>query len=110
MRGDMMNHTPGPWTTAFMGHSKVHMIYGADGDDVASIYDFTRQRKRKEHLANARLIAAAPELLEALKLAEQHILDGRNTVICPVCNCGPLHAPGCALGIACAAILKAEAG
>jgi hypothetical protein len=64
-------HTPGPWTFDTSGEGKpcsiitsVHDEHGPD-DDVCEVYggntDCEKTRK-----ANARLIAAAPELLEAL--------------------------------------------
>ncbi len=60
-------HTPGPWATArgFEGQT----VVGSDGVLVAdcSIIDRLGQRTGPECTANARLIAAAPDLLEALK-------------------------------------------
>ena len=61
-------HTPGPWAAeAAMSMDTPHIRYiTADTRIIASV------RHRAEHtqdmaLANARLIAAAPELLEALR-------------------------------------------
>ena len=67
-----MSHTPGPWTletgTPGDGH---HYIQGADGSDVVSTDDGWNNNYRNydERLANARLIAAAPELLVACRAA-----------------------------------------
>ena len=61
-------HTPGPWThkaTASLGPQ--YAVYGESdrtGRDVAVVYN-----NGNEAEANARLIAAAPELLEALEKA-----------------------------------------
>lgn len=52
------NHTPAPWS---FGHNIG--VY-AEGD--AHIADISPSRNFDETLANAKLIAAAPELLEAL--------------------------------------------
>ncbi len=60
-----MKHTPGPWN--FDAYGEVFHI--SNNGFVASVYGKT------ENEANARLIAAAPELLEALRLAEQVLLD-----------------------------------
>lgn len=70
-------HTPGPWQVAGCRHSgdlkigrdtRLHAV-GPDGDAVAMVfYDMKTGRGLKD----ARLIAAAPELLEAL----QRLLDG----------------------------------
>jgi len=54
-------HTPGPWHT---GGQDDRIIYAADGFAVA---DATVFHGRPE-THNARLIAAAPELLDALKV------------------------------------------
>lgn len=57
----MAEHTPGPWTNPWD-----HLIQGAGGAPVCEVHG--------QHMsANARLIAAAPELLAALKLAADAI-------------------------------------
>jgi hypothetical protein len=57
-----MKHTPGPWEVGGAFSNKTYVVAGegciARCDDGEEGYD---------HLANARLIAAAPDLLEALK-------------------------------------------
>lgn len=67
----MSTHTPGPWQ-ATTGHL-VRVMAGADS--VAGIHKigrFTGGHDPRETIANAHLIAAAPDLLEALKiLAEE---------------------------------------
>lgn len=55
-----MSHTPGPWQTKDIGHG--HCIC----PDVAWV-GLTSKQPREETAANARLIAAAPELLETLE-------------------------------------------
>ena len=61
-----MSHTPGPWRVASDSDRHVETI---DGLQVASIkplgFDFVE--RWGETVANARLIAAAPELLEVVK-------------------------------------------
>ena len=56
-----MNHTPGPW------HCNGQTVYGplteGDRDYICTCGDVVHD----EHAANARLIAAAPELLAALR-------------------------------------------
>ncbi len=53
-----MNHTPGPWTVSEDNWSQT------TGDTYSILEESYEASERK---ANARLIAAAPELLEALK-------------------------------------------
>jgi len=64
-----MKHTPGPWRirrgTAHLSCVEVEV---QDGDSVATVYDGVMGIDNAE--ANARLIAAAPDLLEALKALE----------------------------------------
>lgn len=54
-------HTPGPWTTEGR-----YILYGEKNDWLATVERFHGEYEA-ESQANARLIAAAPELLEALK-------------------------------------------
>ena len=58
-------HTPGPWTVF-----NTHLGVGVCATwDVAHCGGFDTNRSRDEEVANARLIAAAPDLLEACRLA-----------------------------------------
>ena len=59
---DNDKHTPGPWVS----HAEVAgVIYGPDGHQVCTTPRTTR--REVERAANARLITAAPEMLEALR-------------------------------------------
>lgn len=58
----MTQHTPAPWKASQFGGS----ITGPDGKSICAISNNIK-RDQAEKLANARLIAAAPELLKALK-------------------------------------------
>ena len=65
----MSKHTPGPWNDKSLDGSQWG-VYSADGRSVAQAQQITplpSDRTQIERTANARLIAAAPELLEALK-------------------------------------------
>ncbi|CAB4122389.1 hypothetical protein UFOVP37_8 [uncultured Caudovirales phage] len=70
----MSKHTPGPWAMPDSGQGRISKVGANGGWDgliaTADCGDYARSRS--EGLANARLIAAAPELLEALK----DMLDG----------------------------------
>lgn len=75
----MSKHTPGPWVV-FDGH-----FPGIDGDDgkfSVLIYGEEleeggiRGRTSEEIAANARLIAAAPDLLEALDSLKSAVVEG----------------------------------
>jgi hypothetical protein len=92
--------TPGPWTA----HHRIDLltkaeaaIYGPDGDMVAMVY--SNLGLDGDPMATARLIAAAPELLEALEAVEWES-DGYGKMYCPYCdnyeNYG--HADDCKLG------------
>ena len=62
----MITHTAGPWNSQATAGNHDYAIYSeSEGKDLALVRDF--------HEANARLIAAAPELLAAL---EACIADG----------------------------------
>lgn len=60
-------HTPGPWEARI---GDTHTVIGAWGDSICGMQRNTCSRAHAEQDANARLIAAAPELLEACKLSE----------------------------------------
>lgn len=62
----MANHTPGPWNTHICDDT---LIVDGDGNDIALVLgDYATQSEVME--ARSRLIAAAPDLLEALKAAD----------------------------------------
>ena len=62
------NHTPGPWTAFYSDNAGQWYIDGADS--VGGQFSIRRTAEgmtSAEMKANARLIASAPELLEALR-------------------------------------------
>lgn len=66
----MTKHTPGPWTGEYNRNAQVdgdmHVIRGIDKSLVAFASGWATDAKHETN-ANARLIAAAPELLDAGK-------------------------------------------
>lgn len=72
----MKQHTPGPWTTDVtqrMRHDNTIPVRHADGKMVAFAADFNQYDRDAEVEANARLIAAAPELLAACQAALEYV-------------------------------------
>jgi hypothetical protein len=76
MSREAMKHTPGPWEVADLPHSIVVRTespnktpYGASRYAAIGGFDRTDPDQFAEAIANARLIAAAPDLLEALQEA-----------------------------------------
>jgi hypothetical protein len=63
----MSKATPGPWTIKRHGYESPYMAHAFIEPSVAAIW---WPDGNEEQEANARLIAAAPELLEALKQCE----------------------------------------
>lgn len=65
-----MSHTPGPWQVDFV--DGVDGVYAAADKRICQVNEVDivgwNARFRDESEANAKLIAAAPELLEALQL------------------------------------------
>ena len=64
-------HTKGPWIFESFGAGYDHSIHG-NGISIAKVY-YKDSRDRSEAVANAHLIAAAPDLLEVCKLALEAI-------------------------------------
>ena len=66
-----MSHTPGPWltteSTEHWGRVNVTIQAAFTANDIATAWQGNTDTNR----ANARLIAAAPELLEALETLER---------------------------------------
>lgn len=69
-------HTPGPWSMSayipYEGHASArYYIYGHCGDSRSPTVAHIKNSTKQPMEANARLIAAAPELLDALRRAAQ---------------------------------------
>lgn len=81
--GFMSKHTPGPWVMLQEECDKPYIrIRGSQIGDrykianvITPIYENVHEREAKETRANAALIAAAPELLNALVLMTETFLD-----------------------------------
>lgn len=59
-------HTPGPWSVNHTGkHPEYDFVYSANNDTVCQLFN-VNEEDFKNRKANAILIAAAPELLDAL--------------------------------------------
>lgn len=66
-------HTNGPWSISFLGERYFITVDVANGKRAVAMLPVDAINPN----ANARLIAAAPEMLNALKLAESGILSIR---------------------------------
>ena len=105
-------HTPGPWVQPmrYSPEDGCDIPCGAIEDaDGRSITVCTYDQEPTISAANARLIAAAPDLLAACKaVSEWH----QHSVGCPASEIGAIGDSGCDCGLAAvrAAIAKAEGG
>lgn len=76
-----VQHTPGPWKAAdtliALGPDEV-AIENEKGDIICGVWPFGEFEDTLEQDANAALIAAAPQLLAALKLAVRYIPSYRD--------------------------------
>lgn len=59
-----MAHTPGPWSAIKAAHGVID-IFDGRGRDIVTVFGGGVEPESKE--ANARLMAASPELLDAVK-------------------------------------------
>lgn len=59
----MSKHTPGPWYYK----SGTHGIFGPEGKAIATLHGTPRGYPNPDREANAHLLVAAPDLLEALR-------------------------------------------
>lgn len=79
MTEKMNKHTPGPWKV-WSGHEVFVSAVFRDEENGAEIPDYENQicelYRSQQTQANARLIAAAPELLEMLQKVVHNIGDG----------------------------------
>ena len=79
----MSQHTPGPWISDDVGPSDIYRYVIANSSNPAGFRKIARVDlsdiffvdSRKETESNARLIAAAPDLLEALREMYHAFLD-----------------------------------
>lgn len=96
-------HTPGPWRIRYGKRFEYDYLLKAGKDTPIAYWSNFKIRTKKESKANARLIAAAPELLEALQsLVNQFLQRGVFTA--------PEHPDRIALALAESAIAKATGG
>lgn len=98
-------HTPGPWSVSKDGDD-YNITYNTDGNWLATVYDDDDPVAGRPE-SDASLIAAAPELLEALRRAERFITNGLELGYIRVPSM-PNPVVGDTLGIILAAIAKAE--
>lgn len=83
----MTKHTPGPWRIRIVENCRAEVLVETDEADIAELIDFFAtdapedDPERMQVMANACLIATAPELLDAVKglriLCRMHVIpDG----------------------------------
>lgn len=68
----MSKHTPGPWELEIITSA---YVTACDGTHIADVHHGSTATAKAEGSANARLIAAAPELLEALEFVIRGVPD-----------------------------------
>jgi len=69
-----MKHTPGPWEcTIYSGAFDQPLIISESGV-IGRLHSFPE----RQHEANARLVASAPEMLETLKRVSRYFIDLQN--------------------------------
>lgn len=68
-------HTPGPWWTERSAMTCTHVVYAGDRKLLCYLNYTGNDPQQAESEANAHLMTAAPELLAALKAAQEEIED-----------------------------------
>ena len=77
-----LKHSPGPWRAGSVPAELRAEVYVKGGRHLANVYAATKTPDQATADANARLIAAAPDLLAALQIiADSEELNG-DTVVC----------------------------
>jgi len=73
--GGGVGHTPGPWRAVVRSNQKGIRNVAVDLPPRGAWFPSATAAFTKEDVANARLIAAAPDLLAACKTALRHLCD-----------------------------------
>lgn len=106
----MAEHSPGPWSLAVSADRTPLVVAPGRSTGVAIIPfqrdEVCRQARIEETGANARLIAAAPDMLAALQYALKSMRQERDARLRETTGTVGVHA--IAIGMAEAAIAKAE--
>lgn len=74
-----MSHTKGPWEvfeTLDSQKTPIELVVKSSGVDIASIELYRDKTKRIPQYDNARLIAAAPDMFEALEVTYSMLPEG----------------------------------
>ncbi len=96
----MTTHTPGPWTFKEYKQHTINsvadgMIESQDGAHLADVYAVGDSDGNYTATHNANLIAAAPDLLEAVKLCADYLRDaGDDTGVPAILNAALAKAEG----------------
>ncbi len=82
----MSNHTPGPWTVDWESSDLFSQFHARAWINAEGLHHigYVDGPSSEERRANARLIAAAPELLEALQLLVAGIENGVSKTFVPL--------------------------
>jgi hypothetical protein len=97
-----MQHTPGPWGAEYEPEYGVWKVMSYDYFDVAETSPF---RSGTEQAANARLLAAAPDLLTAL---EQFVVGSWSETVGCLCYDDECDPETCVYALGRTAIAKAR--
>lgn len=110
---NITKHTPGPWIVSSHPTANTYNLEIKHNDNLVAVaacqtWGYGATATRLEAQANARLIAAAPELLEALRACEEELRLWANGINHRNMNKAKVSAKYGAIGLARTAIAKAE--